>query len=165
MDEAHFHLIVNHFPIIFPIAGIIVMLTGLISKSEAVKRTAYMIFMIGALLTIAAMTSGEGAEDIVEQIAGIDESYIETHEESAETFAILSYILGALSLLGLGVSFKRPSRSQLLSIITFVFALVILYFGQQAGSTGGEIRHTEIRSAEDATTGGSDYRLETEDDE
>jgi hypothetical protein len=36
----------NHLPIIFPIAGVIVMVTVLISKSEATKRTAFMIFII-----------------------------------------------------------------------------------------------------------------------
>jgi hypothetical protein len=35
MNGAHWHLVVNHLPIIFPIVGVIVMITGLISKSEA----------------------------------------------------------------------------------------------------------------------------------
>lgn len=37
MNNAHFHLLVNHLPIIFPVAGIIVMILGWIIKSEAVK--------------------------------------------------------------------------------------------------------------------------------
>ena len=101
MNGAHWHLVVNHLPIIFPIVGVIVMITGLISKSEAVKRTAFMIFILGALASIAAMTTGEGAEEIVEKINGVTENYIESHEETAETFALLSYILGSISLLGL----------------------------------------------------------------
>lgn len=146
MNGAHWHLVVNHLPIIFPIVGVIVMITGLISKSEAVKRTAFMIFIIGALSAIAAMNTGEDAEEVVEKIAGISENYIETHEETAETFALLSYILGGLSLLGLWASFKQKSFSNILNIVTLAFALVVLYFGKEAGTTGGEIRHTEIRS-------------------
>ena len=30
---------------------------------------------------------------------------------------------------------------------TLVFAIVVLFFARQTGTTGGEIRHTEIRSA------------------
>ena len=30
--------------------------------------------------------------------------------------------------------------------MTLVFAFVVLFFGKQTGTTGGEIRHTEIRS-------------------
>jgi len=146
MNEAHLHLVVNHLPIIFPIVGLIVMITGFISKSEAVKRTAFMIFVFGALASIAAMTTGEGAEEIVEKINGVSESYIKTHEEIAETFALLSYILGGISLLGLWASFKQKTFSSIIAVATLVFAFVVLFFGKQTGTTGGEIRHTEIRS-------------------
>ena len=146
MNGAHWHLVVNHLPIIFPIVGVIVMITGLISKSEAVKRTAFMIFVFGALAAIAAMNTGEGAEEVVENINGVSENFIESHEEAAETFAILSYILGGISLLGLWASFKQKSFSSIISIATLIFAFVVLFFAKQTGTTGGEIRHTEIRS-------------------
>ena len=146
MNGAHWHLVVNHLPLIFPIVGVIVMVTGLVSKSEAVKRTSFMIFIIGALAAIAAMNTGEGAEEVVEKISGVTENYIENHEETAETFALLSYILGGISLLGLGASFKQKSFSNIISIGTLIFAFVVLFFGKQTGTTGGEIRHTEIRS-------------------
>jgi len=146
MNGAHWHLVVNHLPIIFPIVAVIVMVTGLVSKSEAVKRTAFMIFILGALAALAAMSSGEGAEEIVEKISGVTENYIENHEETAETFALLSYILGGISLLGLWASFKQKSFSSIISIATLVFALVVLFFAKQTGTTGCEIRHTEIRN-------------------
>ncbi|MBK8517159.1 MAG: hypothetical protein IPL55_13025 [Saprospiraceae bacterium] len=146
MNGAHWHLVVNHLPIIFPIVGVIVMITGLISKSEAVKRTAFMIFIFGALAAIAAMNTGEGAEEVVEKINGVTENFIESHEETAETFAILSYILGGISLLGLWASFKQKSFSSIISIATLIFAFVVLFFAKQTGTTGGEIRHTEIRN-------------------
>ena len=149
MNGAHWHLVVNHLPIIFPVVGAIVMITGLISKSEAVKRTAFMIFIIGALAVIAAMTTGEGAEEVVENINGVCENYIENHEETAETFAFLSYILGGISLFGLWASFKQKSFSSIISIATLIFAFVVLFFAKQTGTTGGEIRHTEIRSGND----------------
>jgi uncharacterized membrane protein len=146
MNEAHLHLIVNHLPIVFPIVGVIVLLTGLASKSEAIKRTAYMIFIMGAATAVAAMLTGEGAEEIVEKIKGVSESYIETHEETSETFAIFSYVLGCIALLGLWASFKQKSFSFGISIATLLFSLVVLFFAQRAGTTGGEIRHSEIRA-------------------
>lgn len=149
MNEAHWHLVVNHLPIIFPIVGVMVMITGLISKSEAVKRTAFMIFVFGALAAIVAMITGEGAEEVAEKINGVTENYIENHEETAETFAILTYILGGISLLGLWASFKQKSFTTLISIGTLSFAFVVLYFANQTGTTGGEIRHTEIRTSVD----------------
>lgn len=145
MNAAHFHLVVNHLPIIFPVVGVIAMFVGLISKSEAVKRTAYLIFSIGALTSIAAMTSGEGAEEVVENIGGISENYIETHEDAAKIFSLLTYLLGGLSLVALWASFKQKAFSASIGIATLAFALVVIFFGAKTGTTGGEIRHTEIR--------------------
>lgn len=147
MNDAHWHLVVNHLPIIFPLVGVIILITGFISKSEAVKRTAFMLFILGALASIVAMSTGEGAEDIVEKISGVTKNFIHEHEETAETFSILSYVLGAISVIGLWASFQKKSFSNTLAIIILVFAFVVLFFGKETGTTGGEIRHTEIRDS------------------
>jgi uncharacterized membrane protein len=146
MNGAHWHLVVNHLPIIFPMVGAIVMIVGLVSKSEAVKRTSLMIFVLGSLASVAAMSSGEGAEEVVENIAGVTENYIKTHEEAAETFALLSYVLGGISLVGLWASFKQKTFSSILTLSTLTLSFVVLFFAKQTGTTGGEIRHTEIRT-------------------
>lgn len=164
MNGAHWHLVVNHLPIIFPIVGVIVMITGLPTKSEAVKRTAFMIFILGALAAISAMSTGEGAEEVVEKINGVTENFIESHEETAETFAILTYILGGISLLGLWASFKQKSFSSIISISTLIFAFVVLFFAKQTGTTGGEIRHTEIRSGNTVPTTDNNNNEKGEDD-
>jgi uncharacterized membrane protein len=145
MNEAHWHLALNHLPIIFPIVGIIVLLTGLLTGSSHVKRTALLIFVLGALTTIAAMSTGEGAEEVVEEITEVTEDYIEAHEEIAETFAFLSYLLGLLSMIGLWVDFKKKSFSKILYLLTLLFSIAVVYMGRRTGTSGGEIRHTEIR--------------------
>ena len=165
MNGAHWHLVVNHLPIIFPIVGVIVMITGLVSKSKAVKRTAFMIFILGALTAIAAMATGEEAEEVVEKITEVSENYIETHEETAEIFALLSYILGGISLLGLWASFKQKSFSSIISIATLIFAFVVLFFAKQTGTTGGEIRHTEIRKGQNVPANNNHDMNEENDDD
>lgn len=147
MNQAHFHLVLNHLPIVFPIVGILVMVGGFIVRSEIVKRIAYSIFIIGALTAIPALLSGEGAEEVVEKLAGVDEQFIKSHEEIAETFALLSYIFGAVSLVGLWANWKQKTFSNILSFVTVAFAVVVLFYAQKTGTTGGEIRHTEIRTA------------------
>ncbi|WP_250632033.1 DUF2231 domain-containing protein [Rhodoflexus caldus] len=150
MNGAHFHLVVNHLPIIFPMAGIIVLLVGFFTQSEAVKRTSYLLFIIGAISAGVAMASGEGAEEVVEKIGGIAENFIHRHEEAAELFAILSYILGGLSLASLWASWKQKPFAAAASVIVLIFAFVVLFFAKQTGTTGGEIRHTEIRDGSNA---------------
>lgn len=145
MNNAHWHLVFNHLPIIIPIVGLLTMIGGFIFRSEAVKRTSYFIFTLGALSTIPAFATGEGAEEAVEHIQGIDEKFIKIHEEAAEKFAVLSYILGGISLIGLWASFKEKTFSNIIAFVTIAFSVVVLMLAKQTGTTGGEIRHTEIK--------------------
>jgi len=129
--------------------GLLVLFANIFVRSEIVQRVAYLILILGALATIPAFFTGEGAEEVVEGMAGITKDIIHEHEETAETFAILSYILGAFSLLGLWANLKRKSFSVWLGYLIFAFGFVVLVFAQQTGTTGGEIRHSEIRDGFD----------------
>lgn len=144
MNQAHLHLISNHLPIIIPIVGLLVLIGGLIVRSEVVQRTSYLLFVLGALSTFPALQTGEGAEEIVEEMAGINAESIEIHEESAETFSLFSYGLGAVSLLGVWASWKKKSFSKAISLLTVAVCLVALFFAQETGTTGGQISHPEI---------------------
>ncbi|MDA3911605.1 MAG: hypothetical protein PF448_09635 [Bacteroidales bacterium] len=146
MNEAHWHLAIDHLPIIIPIFGLVIMIVGLFLKSEILKRTAYCMFICAAITAFAAIFTGEGAEDIVEGIQGIDEQYIEIHEETAKLFSILLYVLGGLSLIGLWANWKKKPFSKILSFIIIAFAFIVLFYAKKTGTTGGEIRHTEILS-------------------
>jgi hypothetical protein len=82
-------------------------------------------------LTIPAFATGGGAEDVVKQIQGIDKSFIETHEEMADVFAVLSYILGGVSVFGLWASIKQRTFSNTLAVITILFSLSVCYSNQE----------------------------------
>ena len=147
MNNAHLHLVVNHLPIIFPIVGVIILLIAIFTKSHVSKRNAYIVFILGAVASVAAMATGEGAEDAIENIQGVSENLMHRHEEAAEIFAGMSYFLGAVSLLGFLTSYRNFSLDKLMPVTILIVGGVSLYFSQEAGRTGGEIRHTEIRSA------------------
>jgi uncharacterized membrane protein len=147
MNAAHFHLVVNHLPIIVPIVGLLVMLGGIILKSEVIKRTAFVIFILGAIATIPAFVSGEGAEEVVEKMQDVSHKLIHEHEEQAETFALLSYALGLVAILGLWSNWKKKSFASIISYVIVALSFVVLFFAKQTGTSGGEIRHPEIRTA------------------
>lgn len=159
MNDAHFHLVVNHLPLIFPLVGAIVLVTGILTRSEPIKRTGYLVFILGSVSTVLAMSSGEGAEEVVEEIKGVSQNFIHEHEEKAELFALLSYGLGLISLLSLWFSWKQKRLSKPASLIVLAFSFVVLFFGKQTGTSGGEIRHTEIRENE-VISGNSDEHNE-----
>lgn len=147
MNAAHYHLLLNHLPIIIPIVGLLILTGGFVFRSEVVKRTSFFVFILAALSAIAAFASGDGAEEVIEHMPGISEQLIHAHEQAAETFSILLYLLGGLSVIALWANWKqKKSYSRLLSFLVWGLSVLILFFAKQTGTSGGIIRHTEIRT-------------------
>ncbi len=154
MNDAHLHLVVNHFPIIGTILGLGILITGIIFKSNSVKNTAYVLFIVAAIFAAFSMATGEGAEEMVENMPSIGKEIIHEHEEMAEKLAIVLYALGVISLIGLFMNYKNKAKAKFVSYIAVVVAVIGVFFAQQTGTTGGEIRHTEIRATAVPETGG-----------
>jgi uncharacterized membrane protein len=146
MNEAHFHLVVNHLPIVGILIGLLVLVSGFILKKPEVKVTALGIFVFSALASIAAFYSGEGAEEIVENIPGISETLINQHEEAAELFFTVVLILGGISLITMFLEIKKYAFAKIGFILVILGSLAAGVLAKNVGTTGGEIRHTEIRN-------------------
>ncbi|MBF2709214.1 hypothetical protein [Flavobacterium soyangense] len=145
MNDAHLHMVVNHFPIIGTILGLGILITGIILKNNSVKNTAYVLFIVAAIFAAFSMGTGEGAEEMVEDMPSVGKQIIHEHEEMAEKLAIVLYVLGVISLAGLFLSFKKHAKTNLVSYLAVIIGIVAVFFAQQTGTTGGEVRHTEIR--------------------
>jgi uncharacterized membrane protein len=152
MNEAHLHMVVNHFPIIGTILAIGILIAGLLSKNRSIINTSYVLFVIGAIFGILSMNTGEGAEELVEDMPGIGWKIIHEHEELAEKMALLLDILGVLSLVGFYLQFKKNAKEKLVSYIILLIGIASLFVIQKVGTSGGEIRHTEIRNESVITT-------------
>jgi uncharacterized membrane protein len=146
MNNAHIHLIVNHLPIVGLLIGTLILITGLVLRKSDVKFTALWVYVFSAITAFLAFQSGERAEEVIEHLPGISESLIHTHEEYAETFLLLSLILGAFSILTIGALWRKFKFSQLMIFICLAVALATGVSAKYAGTSGGEIRHEEIRA-------------------
>ena len=151
MNDAHLHMVVNHFPIIGTIFGLGILITGIVIKNNVIKNVAYVLFCISAIFGFASMFTGEGAEEIAEKLPSVTDQIIHEHEEMAEKLALVLYALGAISLLGLYLNFKNNAKAAAVSYIALVVAVIGVFLGKQTGTTGGEVRHTEIRATATAT--------------
>lgn len=146
MNDAHLHMVVNHFPIIGTILGLGILIGGLVFKNNSIKNTAYCLFIIAALFSFASMNTGEGAEEIAEKLPNVTDQIIHEHEEAAEKLAVVLYFLGAISIVGLYLNIKKNAKANIVSFLALTIAAVGVFLAQQTGTTGGEIRHTEIRA-------------------
>lgn len=145
MNDAHLHMVVNHFPIIGTIFGFGILIVGLVLKNKTLLNTSYVLFIVAAVFGAISMGTGEGAEELVEDMPNIGKQIIHKHEEFAEKLATLLYVLGILSLVGLYLNFKNNTKAKLVSFLVLGIATAGLFLVQKVGTSGGEIRHTEIR--------------------
>lgn len=163
MNEAHWHLQLNHIPIISIMVGFGILVTGFVIKNTSVKRTALWVFIFSALMAVPAYITGEGAEDIAEKLPGVDERIIEEHEELAALFIWLAGALGIIALLTFITDVLRLRASRFLYITVFIAAVACMLVSKQLGTSGGEIRHTEIRANSPANTGGESPKSHDDD--
>ncbi|MFC4818259.1 hypothetical protein [Flavobacterium sp. GCM10023249] len=145
MNEAHYHMLVNHFPIIGLFFGIAILAYGMFKRNALLINTAYIIFIFCMIMGKVSMMTGDKAEHFVEDFPGFSHELIEEHEEAAEGFMKIMYALGFASALGLYVDYKKHNKALLVSFLVITVAVVAIVFSGPVGTSGGEIRHDEIR--------------------
>ncbi len=92
------------------------------SSKSFTNRFSYRVSNLIGYRTSFKITSSK-TNSIYDLINGVTENYIKSHEETAETFALLSYILGGISLLGLWANFKQKTFSNIVAIAILVFPI------------------------------------------
>ncbi|MGA7880692.1 MAG: hypothetical protein WCA06_13995 [Terrimicrobiaceae bacterium] len=76
MNSAHLHLMLNHIPVPRMAFGLALLGWALLRKGEELKRTSLGLFIIIALLAIPTYLTGEPAEELVENLSGVDKASI-----------------------------------------------------------------------------------------
>lgn len=159
MSPVHIHLLLNHVVILGTIFSLLVLAVGYLLPERVLVRTAMIGFVISALVAIPVFLTGEPAEEAIEDLPGITQELIESHEESAEFSIWMIEILGLISL----VSLFAPAKFQnSLRILLVVFAIIASGTLINTGLEGGKIRHSELRGATNSPAGDS-QNLEEED--
>ena len=133
----------NHVAVLGTAFGLGLVGWALLKKSEELKKVSLGVFVIVALLAIPAYLTGEPAEELVEDLPGVSETFIEQHEEAAQVAFAGVLIVGAAALGGL-IFFRRGKNW--LSVIVLVLSLIVFVLMARTANLGGLIRHMEIRA-------------------
>lgn len=161
MNQTHIHLLITHLPIFGSILGGIVLAYALWSKSNDTKIAAYFLFIISSIGAVISYLTGEGAEETAENIQGVVEATIKTHEEFA-LFALISLIiLGIASILGLFLTFRKSPFTRTTALVILFISIISFGLVARTGYLGGQIRHTEISSG--AIVSSENSKNETDD--
>ena len=152
MNAAHWHLVLNHIPLVGIGFVLLLLIIALSLKSSDLINVSLIFTVIIALWAIPAYLTGEPAEEIVEDMPGISESLIEEHEEMAEKAFIFIEVVGGIALIAL---IARRFNKKLGATLTFLTLAGLLVGGGLIAWTanlGGKIHHTEIRDSASAGT-------------
>ena len=155
MSLVHLHLLANHIPVVGILFALIAFTTALLFRETVSIRFAVALTVALAIVTGAVYLTGEPAEEAVENIAGVSESAIEAHEDAAKTATVAMSILGALSLAAL-LAFGSRRMPRWVGATGLAGTLLLSVLLGWTANIGGQIRHTEIRSAGLQQRGASD---------
>ncbi len=162
MNATHFHLLLNHFPIIGTLIGTIILVYGFITKELKIKILSAYVIAAMALVAVPVYLTGEPAEETVEHISGISEINIELHEEAAEFAIIMMSITGLLALISVIISKKIPAQIHKTFFVLIIFSFFSFAAMARVGYLGGQIRHTELNDnvSQNASSNGLEEREE-----
>lgn len=145
MSASHWHLVLNHLPVVGSIAAVLLLGWAWIRNLDELKRVALGALVLVALSAIPAFLTGEPAGDSLTDMPGISKRWMSNHEEMAEVALWVTLPIGALALGAL--VFFRKSRRIPRWFVGVMLLLALAVFGSMArtANMGGKIHHPELR--------------------
>lgn len=142
---AEVHLIFCHGPVVGLAFALLVYVWGVIKKHDLLIRTGLWLFVIAALSVLPVYFSGDGAEEIIEELQPADAVYVSVHETwgGVTTCGILT--VGLLSWVNLGLLKRGSRKARKLKIVILGMAIVVQGLISWTAHLGGIINHPEIR--------------------
>lgn len=144
INGAHWHLLVNHLPIIGGLLATIVLGYGLFRRNVSIVRLGFGLFVLMSIATAITNQTGESAEHYLKSINALNEEIFHQHEEAANWANIGMYLTGGLSLLAL--VWQRAKQFRFLPALIFTLSLVTFGMMANVGRLGGLIMHRELRN-------------------
>ncbi len=162
MNAAQVHLALTHLPVILTLTGLTTLIVSLFIKKNLITKVASIILIAAGVFAIPVFLSGEGAEEIVEEVTGVTGSMIEEHEDIARYsfYAVLiTAVISLASLFRFSIKWKR-SLNYLVLIVGLITTGLMVY----TAHLGGQIRHSEIQNSSLAAESGINASDDNDDD-
>lgn len=147
MTATHLHLMLNHFPVLGILIGLILLIFGFFLKAEILQKASLIILVICGLSSIVVEKTGENAEHVVEEYPGVSHDQIHEHEELAETAMPVSLITAALAGLALFFIYKHHPRTRVAQISVIIMALSTFILMAVVAHEGAKIRRPDLRDS------------------
>jgi len=144
MDAVHLHLALNHFPVVGFILFTPLFIYALWKRQEVLLRICLVFFFILGILAVVVHTSGENAEEIVEETLEVNHRTIHEHEEWGERAYWFAALCGFASIFIIAMRWQFEAWKRWVYIAVLALSLATSGLMFKAASEGGKIRHTEL---------------------
>ena len=146
LSGPHLHILLNHFPSVGTVIALGLFLAAWYLKSEDLKRSSLILFVLLALLAIPTYISGAASRWALRRTEGISPDMIAAHMDSALLAFIVLGFMGVFAWLALWQArrFAQPPQWPVYTAALLAALAVLLMV--QVGSFGGQINHPEIQT-------------------
>ncbi|MDG0818144.1 hypothetical protein [Bdellovibrio svalbardensis] len=145
MNFAHVHLIMNHIPVVGIPVALVFLAYGIFVGNLSARRFALLVLIGLAAMVLPVYFTGEPAEEVIEHLPGVAESFIESHEDAAKVSLVLTLVSGALAAVALVFQKDDKKGRPMNFAVLGVAGLAVISLAYTA-NLGGKIRHTELRA-------------------
>ena len=151
MSLMHLHLILNHVPVIGMLFVLLLLSVAMWRRDSGGAKLGLGVLVGLAVVTGIVFLTGEPAEKAVEDLVGVSERAIHSHEEAAELALIATSLAGFMALATL-TAFWRRALPRLAMGSALALVLVVSAMLGWAANLGGQIRHTELAGTASSAT-------------
>ncbi len=150
MYTAHYHLLLNHWPILGTIIALGLFVVAIFANRESLKQISLVLIVFLALMSIPAYMSGNAAQQALKDAPDVSMTMVENHQGAAFISLLFMELTGGLALLGLwrySIPRKEGHGASLsggVAAIVLLFLVTTVAMMSITGNTGGNIRHPEI---------------------
>lgn len=139
---AQFHPKVIHFPIALFLTYTLLEIVGGIFKKQNFSTAAYIILILGVLSSVAAVLTGNQAEEVWPKWPDGSEIVVETHELYATItlwYFVAVLLLRTFFVINVEIKNKFEKFKYSAKYVFIALALIGCYFIYQTGEHGGEM--------------------------
>lgn len=138
MNAAHWHLMINHFPLTGLLLGLLLWALAIKVKRPELDRLLWTWFLLMGLLIVPVYLTGESSHDLLHDVPGYPHDAIEVHEDWGKytLFALLG--LSVMAVMGL---IRKSIWFQCIFPLLVLAGFAVAVY---TSHLGGLIRHPEI---------------------
>jgi len=146
MNYSHIHIVLNHFPTIGTLFGLLLLLYGLWRKKQDLQIISFVIFMVMAMLVIPTFVTGAAANEAIAGRPDFNSAMVDLHRSAAIVASTFLFLTGTFAWLALWQYRRFKIQSGWTVWTVLGLGILTMAFMLETGTHGGEISHPEIRA-------------------